>query len=265
MQEFSSISVSSYEAGSLAERLTAQSRDGWSVVAIVPTGSTITAYLSRESSGEAADSTADESVVAVSEPATDEPVADNTPAPTAESAPVETAPAESAPAEVAPAAAAATSWSALADQAAEAEAAATATTPDIEPSIPEVRLPESAPAAAVNPDPVSEPGGWAIAPESSGTGGTSSTSADPTIGLSGSGGADSIAAAANEVASTAAAEPAAAVTQQVQQTQAAAASAAPAGWYADPSSRYELRYWDGTQWTEHVSRGGQQFTDPPVA
>jgi hypothetical protein len=39
----------------------------------------------------------------------------------------------------------------------------------------------------------------------------------------------------------------------------------PAGWYADPSGRFELRYWDGTAWTEHVSRAGQQFTDPPVA
>jgi hypothetical protein len=39
----------------------------------------------------------------------------------------------------------------------------------------------------------------------------------------------------------------------------------PAGWYADPSGRFELRYWDGNQWTEHVSRDGQQFTDPPVA
>ncbi len=38
----------------------------------------------------------------------------------------------------------------------------------------------------------------------------------------------------------------------------------PAGWYPDPSTRYELRYWDGTQWTEHVARQGQQFTDPPV-
>jgi hypothetical protein len=47
--------------------------------------------------------------------------------------------------------------------------------------------------------------------------------------------------------------------------QAAAASAAPAGWYADPSGRYELRYWDGGTWTEHVSRAGQQYTDPPVA
>lgn len=39
----------------------------------------------------------------------------------------------------------------------------------------------------------------------------------------------------------------------------------PAGWYADPSGRFELRYWDGNGWTEHVARGGQQSTDPPVA
>lgn len=42
-------------------------------------------------------------------------------------------------------------------------------------------------------------------------------------------------------------------------------AAAPAAWYADPSGRFELRYWDGKEWTEHVARGGQQFTDPPVA
>ncbi len=40
---------------------------------------------------------------------------------------------------------------------------------------------------------------------------------------------------------------------------------APAAWYPDPSGRYELRYWNGSAWTEHVSRNGQQFTDPPVA
>ncbi|MHB8439953.1 MAG: DUF2510 domain-containing protein [Acidimicrobiales bacterium] len=34
------------------------------------------------------------------------------------------------------------------------------------------------------------------------------------------------------------------------------------GWYADPSSRHELRYWDGTRWTDHVSDGGQQTSDP---
>ena len=41
--------------------------------------------------------------------------------------------------------------------------------------------------------------------------------------------------------------------------------AVPAAWYKDPSGRFELRYWNGTTWTEHVSRNGQQFTDPPVA
>lgn len=46
---------------------------------------------------------------------------------------------------------------------------------------------------------------------------------------------------------------------------AAVAPAVPAGWYADPAGRFELRYWDSNQWTEHVSRAGQQFTDPPVA
>ena len=42
-------------------------------------------------------------------------------------------------------------------------------------------------------------------------------------------------------------------------------SGPPAGWYPDPSGRFELRYWDGSRWTEHVSRAGQQYTDPPVA
>jgi hypothetical protein len=54
-----------------------------------------------------------------------------------------------------------------------------------------------------------------------------------------------------------------------QQTSAPAAQsqtpAVPAGWYADPAGRFELRYWDGGAWTEHVSRAGQQYTDPPVA
>ncbi len=42
-------------------------------------------------------------------------------------------------------------------------------------------------------------------------------------------------------------------------------AAAPANWYADPAGRYELRYWNGSAWTEHVSRNGQQSVDPPVA
>ena len=35
-------------------------------------------------------------------------------------------------------------------------------------------------------------------------------------------------------------------------------------WYPDPLGRHELRYHDGTSWTEHVSSHGRQSTDPPV-
>jgi len=40
---------------------------------------------------------------------------------------------------------------------------------------------------------------------------------------------------------------------------------APANWYADPYGRYEYRYWDGLQWTEHVGTGGVQGTEAPFA
>jgi hypothetical protein len=40
------------------------------------------------------------------------------------------------------------------------------------------------------------------------------------------------------------------------------AGAHPANWYPDPAGRHELRYYDGTQWTEHVSSGGKQTIDP---
>lgn len=34
------------------------------------------------------------------------------------------------------------------------------------------------------------------------------------------------------------------------------------GWLRDPTGRFELRYWDGNRWTEHVARGGLQGADP---
>ena len=37
---------------------------------------------------------------------------------------------------------------------------------------------------------------------------------------------------------------------------------APAGWYADPASRHENRYWDGTRWTAAVADRGVTATDP---
>jgi uncharacterized protein YxjI len=40
------------------------------------------------------------------------------------------------------------------------------------------------------------------------------------------------------------------------------ASAHPANWYPDPSGRHELRYYDGSRWTDHVSSNGRQSTDP---
>ncbi len=38
----------------------------------------------------------------------------------------------------------------------------------------------------------------------------------------------------------------------------------PADWYKDPAGRYEYRYWDGSKWTENVSRAGVMYKDPPT-
>ena len=138
MQEFASVSASSYDPAALVARLNEKSADGWSVVAIVGTGGDVTAFLSREASG-------------------------------------------------------------------------------------------------------------AVAPVS-----TASSTAEPAI-----------ASAAGEPAGWAA-SPAVSVAQVAEQVPAAqvAVSTVPAQWAADPTGRYELRYWDGSRWTEHVSRAGQQYTDP---
>ncbi len=100
-----------------------------------------------------------------------------------------------------------------------------------------------APAAAAA---ASEPAGWGststASPASSSTPAAAAAAADPSSGYS---------AASQPSTATAAA--------------AASSSTVPAGWYADPAGRFDLRYWDGNTWTEHVSRAGQQFTDPPVA
>ena len=147
MQEFTTVSTSSYDAASLTPMLNEKSSDGWSVVSIVAAGANVVAYLQREADPNAA-----------------------------------------------------------------------------------------AQPAAAQPVPVEEPAGWASAPES--------TASEPVV----------------VVASTPEPTP-----EPVVQAAASADPAVPAGWYADPSGRFELRYWDGSAWTEHVSRAGQQATDPPVA
>jgi hypothetical protein len=177
MQEFSSISVSSYEAESLSDRLTEQSAAGWSVVAVVPAGSQVVAYLSREANGDESQSSFADTTVISDAVAHDEPAF-----------------AESAVAE------SVGDGAVVADPVTEAPGWATTAVADPQP-------------AAVTPEPTPEP--------------------TPVVAA----------------ATTAATTPA----------------AAPAGWYADPSARYDLRYWDGSEWTEHVSRNGQQATDPPVA
>lgn len=43
-----------------------------------------------------------------------------------------------------------------------------------------------------------------------------------------------------------------------------AGGTAQAGWHPDPFGRHEHRWWDGSQWTEHVASGGRQGADPPI-
>jgi len=180
MLEFSAINVSSYEAKSLVDGLNEATAAGWTVVAIVPTGSDVTAYLSRE---------ADTPSESVGEAAV------TTPTPAA------------------------------------------APTPQITPEPAVAPEPAAAPAAQVAPEPAGQ-----VAPEPA-----AQVAPEP---------AAQVAPATRIVSAESVATHAAT---------AASAGGAPAGWYADPSGRFDLRYWDGGQWTEHVSRAGQQFTDPPVA
>jgi hypothetical protein len=196
MQEFSSVTASSYDAESLAPLLNERAADGWSVVSIVAAGTNIVAYLQRETDGAPAAET----------PAVETPV---------EESPTIDEPATDAP--FVPAAAA----------------------------VAAAEVVEEAPAA------VDEPAGWATAPAEA-----EEVAADTTD--------SSIADLAAQV-SEPEPEPEPAVAEPAAEAAPAVESTVPAGWYADPSGRFELRYWDGTAWTEHVSRAGQQFTDPPVA
>src|SRR6476619_2303759 len=39
-------------------------------------------------------------------------------------------------------------------------------------------------------------------------------------------------------------------------------SSNPANWFPDPTNRHQMRYWDGANWTEHVSDNGITGVDP---
>ncbi len=186
MPKYDIVKASSYDPAALADQLTEKSTDGWKVVAIVPTGGDITAFLEK-----------DDAMGATSGAA----------------APAMAAAEEAKPAEESPA------------------------------------------IAPYTPEPVAEPAGWGVAPESSTPAAADPAPMAPIAEPTGSSAPPTVTMYTPSTAST----PAAATPP------AAAVPSVPAGWYADPSGRYEQRYWDGGTWTEHVARGGAQFTDPPVA
>ena len=204
MYDFESVSVSSFEAASLAATLTEKSADGWDVVAIVPAGSDVVAYLRRTSAAADSDSVGSDSEIAT--PA----ITDGT-SNTLESA-----------------------------ESATDSAAADLLTPTSAGSEPAVTT-----ADITSPTPSTSTG------DTGGTGWGAST--DTTTAAAGGWTSGSESAESSSWGGSA------------QQTTTAATPSVPAGWYADPAGRFELRYWDGSAWTEHVSRGGQQYTDPPVA
>ena len=180
MLEFSSISVSTYDSASLADRLTEHSALGWTVVSIVQTGTTVTAFVSRP-----------------------------------------------------------------------AETSASAASPAV--LVPEVVEATPNPSGSSDSPIDLTIGSSSIAADTSLT----STYGDTALVTS----LDTAAATSLSSSSDSSARTAAASASESTQSGAVA----PAGWYADPANRFELRYWDGDKWTEYVSRGGQQFTDPPVA
>jgi Protein of unknown function (DUF2510) len=126
--------------------------------------------------------------------------------------------------------------------------------------------------------PVSEPAGWASEPDTMAAD-ESLSSTESTWGAGAATGAAAAGAATEPEApptpEPVASEPEPPLVHEPEPVAAAAPAApaaaaasvptTPAGWYPDPSGRYEMRYWDGDKWTEHVSRQGQTYTDPPVA
>jgi len=245
MQEFSSVTASSYDADSLAPLLNEKAADGWSVVSIVAAGTNIVAYLQRD---------ADDTAVDTSTPAES---ADDTVADVAAGVPTygDTPTHDALPDD------------ALGDDALGDDALGDDALGDMVP-VEDASGPDESPigspfipaaAAAVveaTPAAVDEPAGWANAPEQAiETPVLAADTADTSIGD-----------LAAQVSTPEPVIPVATPEPVVEPVVAPAAeSAVPAGWYADPSGRFELRYWDGAAWTEHVSRAGQQFTDPPVA
>lgn len=240
MQEFSSISVSSYDAAALAERLTESSADGWEVVSIVAAGTNVVAYLARPAAT-GGDTGVDTSVDTSGDTGGDEAGTrlEDVGAPEHDEL-VFTLAAGSVPEEAA--AETALSGDPATEPAPPVEPAGWGTAPEAEPTVTTTAEPDTPPEPEVStPEPEPVPDAVAAPEEAT----------EP----------QAVHEDAGQQPGAEAATGQATQTEQATQT----VGAAPAGWYADPAGRYELRYWDGNQWTEHVSRAGQQYTDPPVA
>jgi hypothetical protein len=247
MYEYSSVSASSYDPGALVAKLNEAAADGWDVVSIVPTGGDVSAFLRRDLDAELDEAIAEE--VALEDAIAEEEAIEEAEAElAAEDALVAEEIAEEAAAEEA-------GEPTVADEAAAVAAGAWAADGATEaaPSEP-AGVVEVTEVAEVT-EPVEEPAGWATAPAAADESPAETASATPE---------DATPVAEPSPAPAPEPEPEPVPVPPAAAPEPAPVVTTPAGWYPDPAGRYELRYWDSTQWTEHVARQGQQFTDPPV-
>lgn len=262
MREFTSIHVSAYDAGSLADHLTEQSRRGWNVVAIVSTGSSVTAYLDREATeASAADATA---LAAGDHSGNGDDTSDGEQNDNVYDSDTEVASLAAGDGERGDGAVAEgddnpySSDSEVASLAGSAGVSAAATSAAID--------------ASDDSSAAKDDGHAATSDGSANAESTETASADapenreqPSDDSHETGEVGWAAGSQHDDTPHAGTQTDHTEAQQTTQHQQANANLAPAGWYADPADRFELRYWDGGQWTEHVARQGQQYTDPPVA
>jgi hypothetical protein len=232
MVEYASVRSSLYDIDSLVSQLNERSGDGWEVVQILPTGGDVTAVLRRS----------------------DEPVAA---AGANDTAGLGAAVAVDEEADAGDVGEALVVEEMVADPVTE------------EPVIEEIAAVEE---PVIEEPVVEEPAGWAAAPVVADAVAEPETTPDEVTASAGD--TSTYAPVAEE---TPAPEPepvAAAAAMAAEPTPAPAppspppapaAPSIPAGWYPDPSGRFELRYWDGNAWSEHTARQGQMYTDPPVA
>lgn len=94
---------------------------------------------------------------------------------------------------------------------------------------------------------------------------TATTSGTEPAGWAAADTTDAASAPTQAMSTTAAAETSGASTSTATSSATTSSTpSVPADWYKDPSGRYEYRYWDGQKWTEHVSRAGTVYKDPPT-